>query len=290
MLVNVCGGYIYDTLSSPPVQSQRQIFSMKNPNPATIILIRDNSDEKEPLALYMSFRSAESDIGGSKKKHTQNLTVMSIRAAGERGLPCRNDKLNVVLFEIAGLPEVTMPDVFQESLRMIPAKAAKLERLIAESRDIDKTNTSKIMQVIGYGEVIVKVGKNDETTYSCLNDLLKQNSKEKFIIINRMITTSPGLRVPLHEGIYLAQQKNPDRGYVVKKSPGRYGADVLNMYPGYSVKFANLNQATKAYDLNKATKANENSRVKETQKKHGMNLLTAFFEPSKKKAVKVTPN
>jgi porphobilinogen deaminase len=183
-----------------------------------------------------------------------------------------------------------MPDVFQESLRMIPAKAAKLERLIAESRVIDKTNTSKIMQVIGYGEVIVKVGKDDETTYSCLNDLLKQNSKEKFIIINRMITTSPGLRVPLHEGIYLAQQKNPDRGYVVKKSPGRYGADVLNMYPGYSVKFANLNQATKAYDLNKATKANENSRVKATQKKHGMNLLTAFFEPSKKKAVKVTPN
>ena len=181
-----------------------------------------------------------------------------------------------------------MPEVFQESLVMIPAKAAKLERLIAESRVIDKTNMSKIQQDIGYGEVIVKVG-NDETTFSCVSDLLKQNSKEKFIIINRLITTSPGVRIALGEGIYLAQQKNPDRGYVVEQSPGRFGADRLNMYPEYSVKFADFNQATEAYDHNQATKAYENSRVKATQKKHGMNLLTAFFEPSKKKAAKVTP-
>ncbi len=53
-------------------------------------------------------------------------------------LQSRNDKLNVVLFEKAGLPELTMPDVFQESLVMVPAKAAKLERLIAESLDITK--------------------------------------------------------------------------------------------------------------------------------------------------------
>ena len=57
------------------------------------------------------------------------------------------------------------------------------------------------------------------------------------------------------------------------------------MYPGYSVKFADFNIATIAYDL-----ANENSRVKATQKKHGMNRHTAFFEPSMKKAAKVTPN
>jgi hypothetical protein len=215
---------------------------------------------------------------------------MKIRAAGERGLPCRNGKLNVILFEDADLPDVTMPDVFQESLMLIPTKAAKLERLIAESRVIDKTNMSKIKQVIGYGEVIVKVGNDDETTYSCLNDLLKQNVKEKFIMITRTITISPGVNSSIYEGIYLAQLKNPDKGLVVKKSPGRYGADALNMYPGYSVKFANLNQATKAYDLNQATKANENSRVKATPKNHGMNLLTAFFEPSKKKAAKVTPN
>jgi hypothetical protein len=42
-LVNVCCGYIYYTLSSHPVQSQRHLFSMPNPNPATIILIRDLS-------------------------------------------------------------------------------------------------------------------------------------------------------------------------------------------------------------------------------------------------------
>ena len=78
---------------------------------------------------------------------------------------------------------------------------------------------------------------------------------------------------------------NPDRGYVVKQSPGRFGADALKMYPGYSLKFAEFNQATIAYDL-----ANEKSRVKATQKKHGMNRITAFFEPSKKKAAKVTPN
>ena len=271
-LVNVCCGYIYYTLSSHPVQSQRHLFSMTNPNPATIILIRDNSDEKEPLALYISFNSAKNDMGGSKNKRKGSQashTVMSIRAAGERGLTCRNEKLNVVLFENAGLPEVTMPDVFQESLVMIPVKAAKLERLIAESRVINNMNISKIKQVIGYGAVIVKVGNDDETTYSCVTDLLKQNVKEKFIMINRMITTSPGVNISLYEGIYLVQQKNPDRGLVVKKSPGRFGADALNMYPGYSVKFANLNQATKAYDLNQATKANENSRVKATQKNMG---------------------
>ncbi len=275
-------------LSSHPVQSQHHLFLMPSPNPAVIVLIRDNSDEKEPLALCMTMTLAKIVIGYPRGENL--LTVGMLSAAGERGLPCRNEKLNVVLFENAGLPEVTMPDVFQESLVMIPAKAAKLEHLIAESRVIDKTNMCKIKQVMGYGEVIVKVGNDDETTYSCVTDLLRQNSKEKFIVINPMITTSPGVKIPLPEGIYLAQQKNPNRGYIVKKSHGRYGADVINEYPGYSVKFANLNQATKAYDLSQATKANENSRVKATQKKHGMNLLTAFFEPSKKKAAKVTPN
>lgn len=70
-------------------------------------------------------------------------TVRKLRAAGEQGLPCRNEKLNVVLFKNAGLPELTMPNVFQESLEMIPAKAAKLERLIAESQVIDNMNMSK---------------------------------------------------------------------------------------------------------------------------------------------------
>ena len=156
-----------------------------------------------------------------------NLTVKRICAAGERGLPCRNEKLNVVLFEKAGLPELTMPDIFQESLVMIPAKAAKLERLIAESRVIDNANMSKIKQAIEYREVM-KVGN----AISCVNDLFKQNSKEKFIIIGGLITTSPGVRIPLREVIYLAQQKNPDRGYVVKQSPGRYGADGLNIRGG----------------------------------------------------------
>ncbi len=102
-------------------------------------------------------------------------------------------------------------------------------------------------------------------------------------MINRMITTSPGVNISLYEGIYLAQQKNQDRGLVVKKSPGRFGADALNMYPGYSVKFANLNQATKAYDLNQATKANENSRVKATQKtwdESTYNILRTIEEES----------
>ena len=267
-------------LSSHPVQSQRQKFSMPNPNPAIIILIRDNSDDKEPLALYMSHISAKSDIGGTHGK--SQITVKLLRAAGERGMPCRNEKLNVVLFENAGLPELTMPDVFQESLVMVPAKAAKLERLIAESRDICDTHRCKRKQDVGYGEVIVKVG-NVETSFSCVKDLLKQNKKVKFIIINELTTATSGVRISLSEGIYLAQQKNPDRGYVVEQSPGRYGADRLNMYPGYSVKYTDFNQATKAY-------AYENSKVKATQKKHGMNLLTAFFEPSKKKAAKVTPN
>jgi hypothetical protein len=70
-------------------------------------------------------------------------TVRKLRAAGEQGLPCRNEKLNVVLFKNAGLPELTMPNIFQESLEMIPAKAAKLERLIAESQVIDNMNMSK---------------------------------------------------------------------------------------------------------------------------------------------------
>ena len=70
-------------------------------------------------------------------------TVRKLRAAGKQGLPCRNEKLNVVLFKNAGLPELTMPNVFQESLEMIPAKAAKLERLIAESQVIDNMNMSK---------------------------------------------------------------------------------------------------------------------------------------------------
>jgi hypothetical protein len=266
-------------LSSHPVQSQRQKFSTPTPNPAIIILIRDNSDDKEPLALYMSYRSARSDIGGNSKSQ---ITVKLLRAAGERGMPCRNEKLNVVLFENAGLPELTMPDVFQESLVMVPAKAAKLERLIAESRDICVTHRCKMKRDVGYGEVIVKVG-NVETSFSCVNDLLKQNKKVKFIIINAHTTITSGVRISLQECIYLAQQKNPDRGYVVEKSPGRFGADRLNMYPGYSVKYTDFNQATKAY-------AFENSRAKATQKKHVMNLLTAFFEPSKKKAAKVTPN
>ena len=170
-------------LSSPPVQSQRHLFSVPSPNNAIIILIRDNSDDKEPLALYMSHISAKSDIGGSAGK--SQITVKLLRAAGERGMPCRNEKLNVVLFENAGLPEMTMPDVFQESLVMVPAKAAKLERLIAESRDICDTKTVKIKQDVGYGEVIVKVG-NVETSFSCVKDLLKQNKKEKFIIINSL--------------------------------------------------------------------------------------------------------
>ena len=55
---------------------------------------------------------------------------------------------------------------------------AKLERLITESRVINNMNISKIKQVIGYGAVIVKVGNDDETTYSCVTDLLKQNVKE----------------------------------------------------------------------------------------------------------------
>ena len=58
-------------------------------------------------------------------------------------MPCCNEKLNVVLFKNAGLPELTMPNVFQESLEMIPAKAAKLEHLIAESQVIDNMNMSK---------------------------------------------------------------------------------------------------------------------------------------------------
>jgi hypothetical protein len=256
---------------------------MARPNPATIILIRDNSDEKEPLALYMSFTEASSVLGYTNF-YTEKLTAKSIGAAGEQGLPCRNEKLNVVLFENAGLPELTMPDVFQESLVTIPAKAAKLECLIAESRVIAKTTMSKAQQAIGYGAVIVKVG-NNETTYSSVTVLIKRNREEKFININAKITTSPGVKIPLCEVIYRAQQKNPDLGYVVKRSPGRFGADALNMYPGYSVKFADINQATIAYDL-----ANENSRVKATQKKHVMNRLTAFFEPSKKKVVKVSPN
>ena len=70
-------------------------------------------------------------------------TVRKLRAAGEQGLPCCNEKLNVVLFKNAGLPELTMPNVFQESLEMIPAKAAKLERLIAASQVIDNMNMSK---------------------------------------------------------------------------------------------------------------------------------------------------
>ena len=256
---------------------------MPNPNPAVIVLIRDNSDEKEPLALYMTFMKARCVFGQSNKGI---LSVGMLSAAGERGLPSRNEKLNVVLFENDGLPETTMPDVFQESLEMIPTKAAKLERLIAKSRVIDKTNLRKIKQHIGYGELIVKVGNDEARTYYSVNDLLKQNKKEKFIIINKMITTSPGVSISLSEGIYLAQLKNPDRGLVVKQSHGRFGADALNMYPGYSVKYSDFNQATKAYDFNY-----ENSRVKVTQKKHGMNRLTAFFEPaSKKKAAKVTPN
>ena len=174
-----------------------------------------------------------------------------------------------------------MPDVFQESLVMISAKAAKLERLIAESRVISNSYRKK---PTGYGAVIVKVG-NDETTYCSVSVLLKQNKEEIFININGTITTSPGVKMPLCEVIYRAQQKNPDLGYVVKQSRGRFGADALNMYPGYSVKFADFNIATIAYDL-----ANENSRVKATQKKHGMNRLTPFFEPSTKKAAKVTPN
>ena len=83
---------------------------------------------------------------------------------------------------------------------MIPAKAAKLERLIAESRVIDNANMSKIKQAIEYREVM-KVGN----AISCVNDLFKQNSKEKFIIIGGLITTSPGVRIPLREVIYLAQ-------------------------------------------------------------------------------------
>jgi hypothetical protein len=212
-------------LSSHPVQSQLQKTCIAYPCSATIILIQDNSDEKEPLALYMSHQSAKSDMGLFTSKG--NLTVKRICAAGERGLPCRNEKLNVVLFEKAGLPELTMPDIFQESLVMIPAKAAKLERLIAESRVIDNANMSKIKQAIEYREVM-KVGN----AISCVNDLFKQNSKEKFIIIGGLITTSPGVRIPLREVIYLAQQKNPDRGYVVKQSPGRYGADGLNIRGG----------------------------------------------------------
>ncbi len=145
---------------------------------------------------------------------------------------------------------------------------------------ISPKKKKKFKQDLGYGEVIVKVG-NDETTFANVNDLIKQNKTKKFIIINSMITTTSGDRISLCEGIYLAQQKNPDMGYIVKKSPGRFGADRLNMYPGYSVKYADFNQAMKAY-------AYENSKVKATQKKHGMNLLTAFFEPSKKKMAKVT--
>ncbi len=137
-------------LSSHPVQSQLQKNSIAYPCSATIILIQDNSDEKEPLALYMSHQSAKSDMGSFTSKG--NLTVKRICAAGERGLPCRNEKLNVVLFGKAGLPELTMPDIFQESLVMIPAKAAKLERLIAESRVIDNANMSKIKQAIEYRE------------------------------------------------------------------------------------------------------------------------------------------
>ena len=72
-------------LSSHPVQSQRQKFSMANPNPAVIILIRDNSDEKEPLALYMSFNSAKSDMGTCRSKEGIP-TVGKLSAAGERGL------------------------------------------------------------------------------------------------------------------------------------------------------------------------------------------------------------
>ena len=124
--------------------------------------------------------------------------------------------------------------------------------------------------------------ENDVTTFSCSKDLLKQNSKDKFIIISSMITTSHSVRITLCEAIYLVQQKNPDRGYVFEQSPGRVGADKLNMYPVYSVKFADFNQAAKEYE--------NSSMVKATPKKHGMNLITAFFEPPKKKAAKVTPN
>ena len=264
-------------LSSHPVQSQRHLFLMPSPNPAVIVLIRDNSDEKEPLALCMTMTLAKIVIGYPRGENL--LTVGMLSAAGERGLPCRNEKLNVVLFKNAGLPEFTMPDVFQESLVMIPAKAAKLERLIAKSRFIDNMNEIKRKKAAGYGAVIVKVG-NHETTYSCVADLINQNKEEKFIIINVMITTSPGsgVKKALCEVIYLAQQKNPDRGYVVKQSRGRFGADALNMYPGYSIKFADFNQATIKYDL-----AIGNSRVKATQKKHGMNQLTAFLRRKRQK-------
>ncbi len=85
---------------------------MPNPNPAIIILIRDNSDDKEPLALYVSHISAKCDIGGKGGK--SQITVKLLRAAGERGLPCRNEKLNVVLFENAGLPARRIPGVSRD--------------------------------------------------------------------------------------------------------------------------------------------------------------------------------